>query len=468
MLWAVVVFLAIKMTVSDGEVSLETDDFSDCQKYQDALGEFSCCADGYAKDLSSPPSRHLHFLAKKESGEKVANLIIDVPKNEKHRSKVIESYRLLKEFEGPGILKIHSQQVMEKFILTVADTYQPSGFMEFAKLSNLKLGDRARLIKALISVYQALSRLHLRGYVVSNISPKTVKFTLSGDQAVIFDLSEAKSRLDRYSPPAFGYMTDPRFYMKNNSMRRYDQAVDIYSMGVLIYMIFSKTGAPFQGADEIAVENSVKEGQIELPKSAESYFLYIIEKSLKLNPGERISAHKAIEILQLALKDQKPRYLEETEGPVYISIYEETEIPLIVEIDKNWETAYGFLDAKQSIITERAKSKKAGKTFLKWIVHTFWLPLFIVVLCVLVMIGIFLVTKKGSPQVVVRQTKIDHMSKTLSQQRSPASFGKDTESKDHSIEINNDEPVLKELHDNQALKKELNEVLDAIKNEDHS
>ena len=92
-------------------------------------------------------------------------------------------------------------------------------------------------------------------------------------------------------------------------MGEYDEKCDIWSIGVVLYMIL--TGyPPFNGDNELEIINTVKRGIYD-KKSCEYYKLSedaknFISLLLKYNPSERVSASKALDHKFI-------KYYEETE-----------------------------------------------------------------------------------------------------------------------------------------------------------
>ena len=90
----------------------------------------------------------------------------------------------------------------------------------------------------------------------------------------------------------------------------YDEKCDIWSIGVILYMLLSGQ-VPFDGENELAIVKRVKKGiySLSIPEmtNVSEEAKDLITKMLQLDPAKRISAEKALQHKWIKLYDQTER-----------------------------------------------------------------------------------------------------------------------------------------------------------------
>ena len=155
-----------------------------------------------------------------------------------------------------------------------------------------KTGDHARMIKILIEVCNGLSYAHRAGVVHRDIKPANILIDENDVVKLVdFGLAAAASHTDARLTRS-GVLVGTPTYMAPEQVRdkKIDARTDIYSLGVLMYEVF--TGKPpYRGKDSMAILFQHVEGKAKPPKSQNPEISdelnAIIMKAMSVNPDRR-------------------------------------------------------------------------------------------------------------------------------------------------------------------------------------
>ena len=232
------------------------------------------------------------------SGRIVA--IKQIPINSSNRKYVIKEIELLKNLEHPNIVKYYNYLKEENHIYIIMEYLEGCTLKQYIKENSENITeDIARgIIKQLLN---ALSYLHYMCDICHrDIKPENIIFTEKGNTSHIklldFGLSSDsfESKLKMKNCGTLTYMAPEQI-----SSLIYSKAVDIWSVGIILYMLLNKGKNPFYtkgDSPSFLVENiNNKEVEFDLDNCPISAIgRHLIYKLLDKNPSYRYTARLAL------------------------------------------------------------------------------------------------------------------------------------------------------------------------------
>ena len=201
---------------------------------------------------------------------------------------------ILKEIDHPCVLRTHELYEDKNYFYIVMDYYSGGDLIE--KVLNEGKIPESECVVITWQILAAVSYLHKKNIVHrdlkpenivledkdSNISVKIIDF----DTAVhcIEPLTEVAGTLDYMAPEVL--------------KKRYDEKVDMWSLGVLLYVLLSGN-SPFGGSTEEVIKLNISKGKFDLEgpvwKEISGPAKDLIRKMLVVDPEQRISAPAALQ-----------------------------------------------------------------------------------------------------------------------------------------------------------------------------
>ncbi len=160
------------------------------------------------------------------------------------------------------------------------------------EIKSKKTGDHSRMLKILVEVCNGLSFAHRAGVVHRDIKPANILINENGVVKLVdFGLAAAAKHTDSRLTRS-GVLVGTPTYMAPEQVRdkKIDARTDIYSLGVLMYELF--TGKPpYRGKDSMAILFQHVEGKAKPPKTVDKSINDeindIIMKAMAVNPNKR-------------------------------------------------------------------------------------------------------------------------------------------------------------------------------------
>ena len=225
--------------------------------------------------------------------------IIKKRKNKSNEEKeILNEIEILKRLDHPKILKIIDfySKVKKYYIIT---EYCPEGelFNEIIKVGRFDEGQTAFIINQIL---KAVSYCHRNQIIHRDIKPENIMITKREKngclQVKLIDFGTAKIFEKGQSENRY---VGSSYYMAPEVLKRkYDEKCDLWSIGVIFYILL--TGRPpFDGNDDEEILKNVEIGVYDKTSypfpSLSSYAKDLINKLLQYDPKKRISAEEALE-----------------------------------------------------------------------------------------------------------------------------------------------------------------------------
>ena len=226
--------------------------------------------------------------------------IKQIPVNAENRKYVIKEIELLKSLEHPNIVKYYRFLKEEDHIYIIMEYLEGKTLKQYIEENSDNINeDIARnIIKQLLN---AISYLHYSCDICHrDIKPENIMFTEKNDISHIklldFGLStdSFESKLKMQNCGTLAYMAPEQI-----SNATYSKAVDIWSVGIILYMLLNKGKNPFYNKEDSTntlIDNiNNKEIEFDLEKCPISAIgRHLIYKLLDKNPSNRYSARLAL------------------------------------------------------------------------------------------------------------------------------------------------------------------------------
>ena len=235
----------------------------------------------------------------KDLNRDFAMKIIKKRKNKGNDEKdILNEIDILKKFDHPNILQmIDFYSTIKKYYIITE--YCPEGelFNEIIKVGRFDEGQAAFIINQLL---KAITYCHKMNIIHRDIKPENIMITNREKngclQVKLIDFGTAKMFEKGHQEKKY---VGSSYYMAPEIIKRnYDEKCDIWSIGVILYILL--TGRPpFDGNDDEEILNHVEKGVFD--KSSYPYPLLssnakdLIDKLLQYDPKKRINADQAIE-----------------------------------------------------------------------------------------------------------------------------------------------------------------------------
>ena len=233
------------------------------------------------------------------TGKIIAVKKMSINHSEKKHSNIIKEINLLKNLDHPNIVKYYDYFEEEDFIYLMMEYLEGGTLRQYMNNKSDITEDEARII--IRQLLTALSYLHYTCDICHrDVKPENIMFTNKNDinelKLLDFGLSsdsfESKNYLENCG--TLIYMAPEQI---NNLI--YSKAVDVWSVGIILYMLLNKGKNPFyiKGETQEKIIKNIKNNNITYSNDCliSNMGKHLINKLLKKNPSYRYTIRPALE-----------------------------------------------------------------------------------------------------------------------------------------------------------------------------
>jgi len=225
--------------------------------------------------------------------------IIKKRKNKKNDEReILNEIEILKKLDHPKILKVVDfYSTLKRYYIITEYCHEGELFNEIIKVGKFDEGQAAFIINQIL---KAITYCHKMNIIHRDIKPENIMITNREKngclQVKLIDFGTAKMFEKGHQENKY---VGSSYYMAPEVIRRkYDEKCDLWSIGVIMYILL--TGRPpFDGNDDDEILENVKKGVYDTYSYPypllSSHSKDLINKLLQYDPKKRISADQAIE-----------------------------------------------------------------------------------------------------------------------------------------------------------------------------
>lgn len=271
----------------------------------------------------------------------------DCSKDDQNR--IYREVKILKNLDHPNIIKVYEYFDDEKFIYIVMELVY--GGELFEKIMEEHHFSEKKAAEIFIQILTAVNYLHSNKIVHRDLKPENILF--DGESIKIIDFGT--SRGFDSSKKMKGFHGTPYYVAPEVLDQNYDEKCDIWSCGVMLYVMFSGS-PPFYGSTDEEILEAVERGTYtfdhKIFEPISDYGKNLIRKMLAFDPKNRISATEALN------------------DPWFTFVLNNAEVPLNKEIISNLKS-FRFKNKIQETIYYFMINTMATKEERKELMDTF-------------------------------------------------------------------------------------------------
>ncbi|CAK84516.1 unnamed protein product (macronuclear) [Paramecium tetraurelia] len=250
--------------------------------------------------LLKPPIGKGAFGEVRKAIHKVTNQIRAVKVISKEKASKVEVERLrieieiLKRLDHPNIIKIYEFYQDHKNIYIVTELC--TGGELFDKIQDQQAFSERKAAETMKQVLSAVNYLHKSKIVHRDLKPENILYEANKPQALLKIVDFGTSRVFETGYKMNQKLGTPYYIAPEVLERKYDEKCDVWSCGVILYILLCGL-PPFNGEDEEEILENVKEAQLTFDGEEWNQISYeaklLIKKMLERDPKKRISAEQA-------------------------------------------------------------------------------------------------------------------------------------------------------------------------------
>lgn len=243
---------------------------------------------------------------KKSGAERAVKVVNKNPFDDRDDKAVLHEFNVVRKLDHPNILKMYNLYQDESYFYIVTDIYKGGElFDEIIKRTKFTENDAAELMTSLLS---CINYCHQNGLVHRDLKPENILLeeNMEMDDMKVIDFGLAA----RFQPgEKLRESVGTIYYMAPEVLERdYDSKVDIWSAGVICYILLAGY-PPFDGDTDADIEKAISKGQYKFSgrvwDGISDAAMDFIQELLTYDPSERPSAERALQHPWLANSRQR-------------------------------------------------------------------------------------------------------------------------------------------------------------------
>jgi calcium-dependent protein kinase len=206
-----------------------------------------------------------------------------------------EEVKILRTLDHPNILKVLEFYQDESSFYIVTEFLQ--GGELFDRIVASETLSEKRAAKVIHQILSAVSYIHKHNIIHRDLKPENCIFETSEEESLIKIIDFGTSIVYEAGKKLKQKLGTPYYIAPEVLKRNYDQKCDIWSCGVILYILLCGY-PPFNGPSDKVILQSVMNGKFSFPEDEWSAVSEsakdLVKKMLDYNPATRPSAEKAL------------------------------------------------------------------------------------------------------------------------------------------------------------------------------
>ena len=239
------------------------------------------------------------YLIEEINNDTVAKAVRIINKKDKNVFLSDKKVKMLCELDHPNIIKIINIMEDEDYIYVVHDYCPGKDILSFLVDNKEKVTDE--LIRQIINqILTGLAYLHANNVIHKNINPDKILVYSANlkEPELHIKISDFISNAEYYTKGQMNYkpygnkITNPLFIAPEFLEEKYDNKVDIWSTGMIAYILLIGK-PPFKGKEhEILYQIAHK--TVKIPEGLSNTKRFFLEKMLSISPKDRLEASELL------------------------------------------------------------------------------------------------------------------------------------------------------------------------------
>lgn len=239
------------------------------------------------------------YLIEETNNDTLAKAVRIINKKDKNVFLSDKKVKMLCELDHPNIIKIIDIMEDEDYIYVVHDYCPGKDILSFLVENKEKVTDE--LIRQIINqILTGLAYLHANNVIHKNINPDKILVYSANlkEPELHIKISDFISNAEYYTKGQMNYkpygnkITNPLFIAPEFLEEKYDNKVDIWSTGMIAYILLVGK-PPFKGKEhEILYQIAHK--TVKIPEGLSITKRFFLEKMLSISPKDRLEASELL------------------------------------------------------------------------------------------------------------------------------------------------------------------------------
>ena len=239
------------------------------------------------------------YLIEETNNDTLAKAVRIINKKDKNVFLSDKKVKMLCELDHPNIIKIIDIMEDEDYIYVVHDYCPGKDILSFLVENKEKVTDE--LIRQIINqILTGLAYLHANNVIHKNINPDKILVYSANlkEPELHIKISDFISNAEYYTKGQMNYkpygnkITNPLFIAPEFLEEKYDNKVDIWSTGMIAYILLIGK-PPFKGKEhEILYQIAHK--TVKIPEGLSNTKRFFLEKMLSISPKDRLEASELL------------------------------------------------------------------------------------------------------------------------------------------------------------------------------
>ena len=209
---------------------------------------------------------------------------------EDEKLKLVEEVSILRNQDHPNIVKVLEFYQNEKYFFIVTE-FQEGGEL-FDRIMECQSFNEEMARNVMEQVLSAVLYLHKHGFIHRDLKPENIIFETKDPKSKIKVIDFGTSCQYEQGSKLKKKLGTPYYIAPEVLKRYYDEKCDVWSMGVIMYILLCGY-PPFNGPNDKIIFNKVLDGKFQFPEedwqSISKEAKDLIKKMLTYDPSKRLS-----------------------------------------------------------------------------------------------------------------------------------------------------------------------------------